>query len=108
MDLVFPPLFPLSVSGATQTGCFFFSKASLTDADWRGLAAAFRISAVICVASECLRGCVGMSPLDESSLLSHSMAKKPAAMCLNLLRWLEWMMWKIDCAPRNISSDTRC
>lgn len=40
----------------------FFSKAFFTDADRRGSAASFRIFSAICVASERLRECVGMSP----------------------------------------------
>jgi hypothetical protein len=60
--LVFAIFVPSSVCGPTATGVFFFSKASFTDAGRRGSAASFRIFSAICVASECLRECVGMSP----------------------------------------------
>ncbi len=43
-------------------GRFSCSRAFLTDAAWRGSAASLRISATICASSECVRGCVGMSP----------------------------------------------
>ena len=43
-------------------GRVFLSKAFLTDAAWRGAAASLRIPTTICASSECLRGCVGMSP----------------------------------------------
>ena len=59
--LVFLPLFPPSVFGATGMG-FFFSKAFFTDPARRGIAASLRISSAIWVASACLRECVGMSP----------------------------------------------
>ena len=48
---------PQRVSGATGAG-FSFSRAFLTDAARRGLAASLRISATICASSECVRGWV--------------------------------------------------
>jgi len=35
------------------------------------------------------------------------MGRKPAGVWSNLLRWLEWMMQKIDYPPSKISSNTR-
>jgi hypothetical protein len=60
-----------------------FSRVLLTDAAWRGSAALLRISATISASSEYLRGCVGMFP--------HTIARRPAKVWSELLRWLELM-----------------